>query len=80
MVEGYFTLGSESSFWLLIIFWVVLCWLFFFLVIARCFCRGLWDTAPTVGEPELWSGGVLFHRVRQKQVLERGKICLVFIL
>lgn len=44
---------------------------FFFLVIARCICRGLWDTAPTVGEAEPWS--VFFRGVRQQQVLERGK-------
>ena len=50
--------------------------LFFFFVIARCVCGGLWDTAPTVGKAGPWS--VFFRGVRQQPVLERGKTLVRF--
>lgn len=54
MVEGYFTLGSESGFWLFIIFCVVL-GLGFFGDCKMCL-QGFMRYPPTVGEVELWNG------------------------
>lgn len=50
--------------------------LFFFLAIARCVCRGLWDTAPTVGKAEPWSG--FFSRGEVTAAFRKGKNSVSF--